>query len=963
MDCPTGTLINLNDEEGSSSNLVRENSQERKGNVNKKLGLTPLHLDQSNKTDSTLSDVKEKVQLCGYLSKISYNGPIKSSRTRWFTYNPDSCEMIYYRSSGSDGGNVPVGKIPLRRASFNFSASDLSDNIFTVTSDGTTHTLQACDRKTLLWWLQELQAGRRSFNLKQSDETKEQEEWHGTILGSSLFWVPNVNNTSLGLLDVRPGSKSPAAENEKLEFNIVPHLEAPPDTVGEQAATLHKPRSATLLSQSALSSLSNKIPNLGTLNTAFSNVGEAAMKGLRSQAQKLRPPSLDRRLSETNVDGGTIQKSLSASSSASNLSTMGKEINYQAFVSNLKETIQHMREEIILLKNKLDTKEEAIEMLKLELQKYENLQAQLSKFDGFSETDYKLRSEVIGLKLSNEGLEQDKQDAAKREEELKERVGMLEEMLKIKDDVVVQLSNEVFQLESSNKSLTSDHRKLKKEKNEEFVILTPADASEHIDELKTKVDGYTMQNKFLNNEILELSNLRQVDAKRLQSLQDKVHQQEAEHCQLHSKYLVLLSEMNKPRTESVGLAVAGTKIETSDSDRREMVKILIKEALTDSELKHIEDSDDLRKRKYDQYGFSQVVEDDAESSLLTAASRLEKRSSDILQSLSQYKTSIAVKWQNFLTINKELQRGEDLKALVRLGVPHELRPQVWSWMVNIRTSHIRQKLELDRSYYKDLVHSKEAQLPSKQIELDLLRTLPNNRHFSSLSSSGIDQLRRVLRAYSIHNPSIGYCQGLNRIVAVSLLYLCEEEAFWCLVAIVECIMPPDYYSTTLTASQADQRVFRDLMAEKLPRLHRHLETAGVDSSLITFNWLLCIYCDNVPPDTMLHIWDCLLYEGSKVLFRFGLAFFKYVEDEILQLGDYMAIFNFLRNLSFRMYDVKVLAQTAFSGMNPFPMRKITRLRQIHMEKVRAELRELDNIRSGFTTIRREARRELDSDED
>ena len=64
--------------------------------------------------------------------------------------------------------------------------------------------------------------------------------------------------------------------------------------------------------------------------------------------------------------------------------------------------------------------------------------------------------------------------------------------------------------------------------------------------------------------------------------------------------------------------------------------------------------------------------------------------------------------------------------------------------------------------------------------------------------------------------------------------------------------------------QADQRVFRDLMADKLPRLHKHLETAGIDSSLITFNWMLCIYCDNVPPETMLHIWDCLLYEGSKV---------------------------------------------------------------------------------------------------
>jgi len=46
-----------------------------------------------------------------------------------------------------------------------------------------------------------------------------------------------------------------------------------------------------------------------------------------------------------------------------------------------------------------------------------------------------------------------------------------------------------------------------------------------------------------------------------------------------------------------------------------------------------------------------------------------------------------------------------------------------------------------------------------------------------------------------------YCQGLNRVAAVALLYLSEEEAFWCLVAIVECIMPENYYSLTLTASQ------------------------------------------------------------------------------------------------------------------------------------------------------------------
>ena len=37
-----------------------------------------------------------------------------------------------------------------------------------------------------------------------------------------------------------------------------------------------------------------------------------------------------------------------------------------------------------------------------------------------------------------------------------------------------------------------------------------------------RLDGYMMQNKLLNNEILELSKLRHLDAKKMQSLLDKV---------------------------------------------------------------------------------------------------------------------------------------------------------------------------------------------------------------------------------------------------------------------------------------------------------------------------------------------------------------------------------------------------------------------------------------------------------
>ena len=47
-------------------------------------------------------------------------------------------------------------------------------------------------------------------------------------------------------------------------------------------------------------------------------------------------------------------------------------------------------------------------------------------------------------------------------------------------------------------------------------------------------------------------------------------------------------------------------------------------------------------------------------------------------------------------------------------------------------------------------------------------------------------------------------QGLNRLAAVALLFLNEEDAFWCLVAIVEYLLPQDYYSSSMVAAQTDQ---------------------------------------------------------------------------------------------------------------------------------------------------------------
>lgn len=129
----------------------------------------------------------------------------------------------------------------------------------------------------------------------------------------------------------------------------------------------------------------------------------------------------------------------------------------------------------------------------------------------------------------------------------------------------------------------------------------------------------------------------------------------------------------------------------------------------------------------------------------------------------------------------------------------------------------------------------------------------------------------------------------------------------------------------------DQRVFKDLLSEKLPRLHAHFEAYKVDFSLITFNWFLVVFVDSVVSDILFKIWDAFLYEGPKVrgcclevarcytacrgrsdcsllsrqiIFRFALALFKFKEDEFLKQQDSMAIFKYLRYFTRTILDAR-----------------------------------------------------------
>eukprot|EP01122_Echinamoeba_exundans_P007729 TRINITY_DN2438_c0_g1_i1.p1 TRINITY_DN2438_c0_g1~~TRINITY_DN2438_c0_g1_i1.p1 ORF type:complete len:1096 (-),score=150.80 TRINITY_DN2438_c0_g1_i1:2970-6257(-) len=236
---------------------------------------------------------------------------------------------------------------------------------------------------------------------------------------------------------------------------------------------------------------------------------------------------------------------------------------------------------------------------------------------------------------------------------------------------------------------------------------------------------------------------------------------------------------------------------------------------------------------------------------------------------------------NFMIILPKLQY-----LLRRFPVPLSMRAFMW---MRVSGASLR-RLALPADFYATHVQRAKTETSNAanrdQIELDLHRSLPEHPFFQS--EEGIAALRDCLLAYSVYNPTVGYCQSMN-ILASALLLICSpEEAFFLLTSIIDRI--PEYYIGQMLGSIVDLKIFNNLVSKHLPTIFQRMAVdCGMDISLVALPWFLCFFVGYAPWQVCFRLLDVFFVEGPCILFQVGLGLLASMEPVILNCKDQLQL--------------------------------------------------------------------------
>lgn len=220
-----------------------------------------------------------------------------------------------------------------------------------------------------------------------------------------------------------------------------------------------------------------------------------------------------------------------------------------------------------------------------------------------------------------------------------------------------------------------------------------------------------------------------------------------------------------------------------------------------------------------------------------------------------------------------------LKSRTRKGIPDCYRGLAWVYFANIKQFT---DLKENKDLFKYLEENGQLDEETEKVILkDIDRTFPKNILFKDRYGNGQRKLYNVLRNYSIYNKNTGYVQGMGFITGLLLTYMSEEDTFWTLHCLMKNYNMESLFEAEFPGLKCNFFIFLSLLKKYVNKVYKLFLTHEIYPSMYASQWFITLFSNCLNFKILVRIFDTLLLEGEKVIFRIALSLIKINEQKLL----------------------------------------------------------------------------------
>ena len=204
-----------------------------------------------------------------------------------------------------------------------------------------------------------------------------------------------------------------------------------------------------------------------------------------------------------------------------------------------------------------------------------------------------------------------------------------------------------------------------------------------------------------------------------------------------------------------------------------------------------------------------------------------------------------------------------LLVSLKKGINNLIRGKVW---LLLSKSFQTYKLEYNKIKYSDLIKENNCEAEDL-IKKDINRTFLN-KNKNDIFKVDSNKLFNVLKAYSIIDKEVGYCQGTNSIVATLLMNINKEEfCFWTFYNFMQKNNWRFFFLNNTPKLFRMIDVMKSNFKEKLNDLYQHFLKINFESYLdiIFTHFFLTVFTYNCPIELSFRILDLFWVYEEKVI--------------------------------------------------------------------------------------------------